>query len=144
MKEPTIFYVARYEIAEISVTLPNDKVIVFKRGTEYSTEDEEEIAFLTGVKGLGARKMEDKEYRGWATAQFEKLPLIDRHDIKSVQDVEEYLWNSSFEKLIVTFLKSKGWIVKKNEGKPKVAKDKKAKTVATKPPASKQQPNKGA
>ena len=146
MTEPLIFYISRYEIADMGIALPNGKRISLSRGDEYKTSDPEEIAFLTDVKGLGARKMDDAEFRGWATTQFDNLPTIDRLDIKTVKDVETHLWTSSFEKIIISFLKTKGWIVTKTADEPTESEEPKAKTVAAKkPPVKKKtQTKKGA
>ena len=119
MQEPKIFSLSRIEISEMSITLPNKTTVVLKRGGEYKTSDEEEIAFLCTVKGVQCRNISDAEYKTWAQTQFEKMAHIDNPEIKTVEDVAEFLWKDPVDKLILLHLENNGYIVsKKDDGPP--------------------------
>lgn len=115
MQEPKIFSLSRIEISEMSITLPNNATVVLKRGGEYRTSDEEEIAFLCTVKGVQCRDISDAEYKTWAQTQFEKMAHIDNPEIKTVEDVAQFLWKDPVDKLILLHLENNGYIVSKKE-----------------------------
>ena len=119
MQEPKIFSLSRIEISEMGIALPNNATVVLKRGGEYKTSDEEEIAFLCTVKGVQCRNISDAEYKTWAQTQFEKMAHIDNPEIKTVEDVAEFLWKDPVDKLILLHLENNGYIVsKKDDGPP--------------------------
>lgn len=111
MKEPKIFFVARHEIAEMGITFPSGKIITMVRGGTYQTEDPEEIDFLLEVKGIGYRDLDDKEFKSWVQTRYQDLPRIDHPEIKTVEDVAEFLWKDPIDKLILMHLEKNGYIV---------------------------------
>jgi len=111
--EPLIFFLADSAISKMTVTLPSGKQLLFDKGENrmYKTDDPEEIKFLTtSVKRLGARKLSDKEYRLHTARLFDNLPLVTK-DIKTIEQVEKYLWNTEFERLVISILRQKGYTV---------------------------------
>jgi hypothetical protein len=117
MKEPLTFYLTAPEVTESSFKLPNGKVIILRRGDSYLTEDAEEQNFLSQQKYIGAKKLDDKEFRMWATLQFEKIPTVYNNSIQTEKDAEEFLWTSETEEYAINKLKENGYMVYKRNKK---------------------------
>ena len=115
--EPIIFYLAAPEVVQYSVKLPSGKIVLLKRGEDYKTEDAEEIEFLSKQRYFGARKLDDKEFRIWATLRYKNVPTVDKV-IEDKSYVEAMVWNSETEEYAVNKLKENGYTVyKKSKGK---------------------------
>ena len=117
MNEPIVFYLASPEIVTYTIKFPSGKIHILKRGDKYTTEDKEEQDFLSKQKYIGAAKLNDKEFRMWATLQFDKIPTVYNKQIETKEDIEEYLWNSDTEQLAINKLKENGYTVYKNTKK---------------------------
>ena len=113
MQEPMIFGPSREEISVMTIALPSGKIIEIKRGSTYRTEDPEEIEFLSKLSGVFCRKVTDSEFRTWAMAKLDSMPSVDNPQIKTVEDVAEYLWKDPIERLVMDHLKNLGYIVTK-------------------------------
>lgn len=109
--EPVTFFNSRPEISRREITLPSGKKIVLSRQTpHYRTEDKDEIEFLSKVSFVGARKLDDAEYRIWMTSEYSKLPNLEKRDISS-EDIEAYVANGAYEDTIIKALRAKGYTV---------------------------------
>jgi len=111
MQEPCIFYLASGDIAKYNITLPNGKCVSLIRNGKYQTCDPDEIDFLTRQKGLGCKKLDDAEFRVWVTKHYNSLPVVENKDIKTLEDVEEFITRVGMEPLIVQALKLRGYNV---------------------------------
>ncbi|MFA7030414.1 MAG: hypothetical protein WC179_09075 [Candidatus Cloacimonadaceae bacterium] len=115
MNEPVTFYMVSPEVMRYSIKFPSGKILLLKKGETYTTEDKEEQDFLTRQKYLAAKKLDDKEFRMWATLQFNKLPTVYNKAISEPKDVEEFVWSSEFENAVVKKLKERGYIAYKSK-----------------------------
>jgi len=106
---PKIFFISRTDIVNISIALPNGKNLMLTTDSSYQTDDPEEIDFLSQIKGVGCRDLNDKEFKGWATAQFDRLPSIDKN-ISSPEEVREFLWHDTEETIAKSSLQANGWM----------------------------------
>lgn len=104
-----IFFISRFNVSRYAITLPSGKKIVLMGGKSYTTDDPDEIKFLSSQKGLGVRKVEDREYRIWATKKFNELPTCDNKELTK-EDLTEFLLSSPQEKLLKSILESNGYI----------------------------------
>ena len=114
MIEPIIFYVAAPDILKYSVKFPNGKIFIFHKGDTYETCDAEEIDFLSKQKFIAARKLDDKEFRVWATLRYKDVPTVEKK-ITDKTEIEAFLWNSESEEYAVNKLKEHGYLVYKRE-----------------------------
>ena len=117
MDEPIVFYLTSPEVVTYTIKFPSGKIHILKRGDKYTTEDKEEQDFLSKQKYIGAAKLNDTEFRMWATLQFDKIPTVYNKQVENKEDIEEYLWNSDTEQLAINKLKENGYTVyKKKKG----------------------------
>jgi hypothetical protein len=119
IKEPLIFYLTAPEVSRYDLSLPNGKRLIFNQSTQYKTEDKEEQDFLSQQKYIGVKRMNDKEFRQWATLQFDSIPTIYNRSIQSKEDIEEHLWTSESEDYAINKLKESGYTVFKRNYKKK-------------------------
>lgn len=117
--EPKVAYLANPEIVKYDIKFPSGKIITLTPNKTYKTEDADELDFLSKQKGIGLGKMNDKEFRMWATLQFDRIPTVYNDNIKDKKDVEEFVWSSEYENEIVQKLKDNGYIIYKKEVKGK-------------------------
>ena len=118
--EPITFYLSAVDAVKASFELPSGLNIVITQATPYTTSNEEEIDFLSKQRFLGVKRLTDKEFRFFATKQFNKIPTVYNKDIKGPKDIEEYAWTSDSEQRIIAKLKENGYIVyKKKDSKEK-------------------------
>lgn len=106
---PKIFFISRTDIVNISIALPNGKNLMLTTDSSYQTDDPEEINFLSQIKGVGCRDLNGEEFKGWATAQFDRLPSIDKN-ISSPEEVREFLWHDTEETIAKSSLQANGWM----------------------------------
>jgi len=110
--EPLTFYIVSPEVVRYSLKFPDTgKILILHRGDAYTTEDKTEQEFLSQQKYLGVRRFNDKEFRMWATLQFDRIPTVYNALIKDKKDVEEFVWSSEFENEVIKNLKERGYIV---------------------------------
>jgi len=109
--EPLTFYIVSPEVVKYTLKIPDTgKIIILRKGEEYSTEDKHEQDFLSQQKYLGVKRLSDKEFRVWATLQFDKIPTVYNGNISDPKDVEEFVWSSEFENEVIKKLKERGYI----------------------------------
>ena len=114
--EPVKFYLVAPEIVNYSIKFPSGKIIILKRGDVYQTEDESEVEFLSKQRYIGVSKLNDKEFRLWATMRYKDVPTVDKK-IEDKTSIEAMLWNSESEEFAVNKLKELGYTVyKKHKG----------------------------
>ena len=76
MNEPLTAYITAYEVMEYTIKFPSGKVIRLTQGGSYTTEDKDELDFLSKQQFVGLKKMNDKEFRIWATKRLAELPSV--------------------------------------------------------------------
>jgi len=119
MKEPKEFYIAASDVVNYTIKFPSGKIVILNRGDRYKTEDEAEIDFLSQQRYLACKGLDDKEFRVWATLQFDKIPTVYNKQVEKKEDIEEFLWNSDTEQMAINKLKENGYTVYKNSKKAK-------------------------
>ena len=113
MTEPKQVIIARYDIVDMSITLPSGKKLSINRGKPYITGDQDELDFLSRQKGLVVTGIDDKSFRTWVTEQV--LPTVDK-DLSDA-DAAEFKWYDEHEEAVVEELKERGYIVYKKKTK---------------------------
>lgn len=94
--------------------LPNNKVIVIKRGKEYITADQTELDFFSKQKAVIIMDLNDQEFLSYAAKNPLDLPTVQNRSL-TIEDVIDKKLSTDEEEAVVNKLKDMGYTIYKRK-----------------------------